>query len=375
MSTFITRLDAVGSGPRVAVKDLIDVQGVPTTAGSRAVANRAGPAERDAACLAGLRAADARIVGKANLHELAMLPVGTNPWFGNPTNPLDAALIPGGSSSGSATAVAEDEADVALGSDTGGSVRVPAACCGISGLKTTHGRVSLDGVWPLASTLDTVGPMATSIAGLTLGMALLEPGFAAAASPARVIGRLRTSGMPELEDAVDAALRAAEFEVISLEWDGFAQGGEAFTNAYFNGITRLDHDLAAAHPDEVGEDVRQTLSMVDVFSPARDVVSDQVARWSESLFALFDQVELLALPTMPILPPRTDALTPESLIPLVIEITAHVAMFNAAGTPALAQPIRAAGLSLPGSLQLVGPRGSEELLLATGAVVEAAAGV
>src|SRR5690349_21521050 len=141
MSTFITRLDAAGTGPRVAVKDLIDVEGVPTTAGCRALARTAKPAERDAACLAGLRAAGARLVGKANLHELAMLPLGTNPWFGTPVNPLDPALIPGGSSSGSATAVATGEADVALGSDTGGSVRIPAACCGITGLKTSYGRV------------------------------------------------------------------------------------------------------------------------------------------------------------------------------------------------------------------------------------------
>src|SRR6476469_9413736 len=135
MSTFITRLDEGGAGPRLAVKDIIDVAGVPTTAGSRAVARTAEPALDDAACLAGARAADARIVGKANLHELAMLPIGTNPWFGIPVNPLDPALIPGGSSSGSAVAVATGEADIALGTDTGGSVRVPAAGCGIAGLK------------------------------------------------------------------------------------------------------------------------------------------------------------------------------------------------------------------------------------------------
>ena len=178
MTTFITRLDSEGDGPRLAVKDIIDVAGVPTTAGSRALARTAKPAERDAACLSGARAAGARIVGKTNLHELAMLPIGTNPWFGTPVNPLDAALIPGGSSSGSAVAVADGEADVALGSDTGGSIRVPAACCGITGLKTTFGRVSVEGVWPLATSLDTIGPMAATISGLVLGMQLLEPGFA-----------------------------------------------------------------------------------------------------------------------------------------------------------------------------------------------------
>src|SRR6202007_2244801 len=103
--------------------------------------------------------------GKTNLHELAMLPLGTNQWFGTPVNPLDPALIPGGSSSGSAVAGAPGEADVALGSDTGGSIRIPAACCGITGLKTSYGRVPLDGVRPLAPSLDTVRPLAPTVGG------------------------------------------------------------------------------------------------------------------------------------------------------------------------------------------------------------------
>src|SRR5436305_6651564 len=143
MTTFITKLDASGDGPRLAVKDIVDVEGVPTTAGCRAVERTAQAASADAACLTGARAAGARLVGKANLHELAMLPIGTNPWFGTPVNPLDPDLIPGGSSSGSAVAVATEEADVAIGSDTGGSARVPSARCGTAGRKTTHGRVSL----------------------------------------------------------------------------------------------------------------------------------------------------------------------------------------------------------------------------------------
>src|SRR5438046_5985925 len=104
MSTFITRLDTAGTGPRLAVKDLIDVQGVPTTAGSRAVEQTAAPAAADAACLAGARASGAQIVGKTNLHELAMLPLGTNQWCGTPVNPLDHAVIPGGACRGSAAA-------------------------------------------------------------------------------------------------------------------------------------------------------------------------------------------------------------------------------------------------------------------------------
>jgi amidase len=145
MTTFITRVPSSGVGIRLAVKDLIDVAGVPTTAGSRAVAATAAAAERDAPCLAGARAAGARIVGKANLHELALGASGVNEYFGTPVNPLDPGRVPGGSSSGSAVAVADGEADLAYGSDTGGSVRVPAAFCGIAGLKTTHGRISLAG--------------------------------------------------------------------------------------------------------------------------------------------------------------------------------------------------------------------------------------
>ena len=131
MTTFITRYETSGSGIRLAVKDLIDMEGEPTTAGCRAVAERAVPAGDDAACLAGAREAGARIVGRTNLHELALGVTGVNQWYGTPVNPLDPSRVPGGSSSGSAVAVATDEADVAYGSDTGGSIRIPAACCGI----------------------------------------------------------------------------------------------------------------------------------------------------------------------------------------------------------------------------------------------------
>src|SRR5207248_450736 len=123
------------------------------------------------------------IVGKANFHELAFGATGVYPWYGTPENPLDPSLVPGGSSSGSAVAVATDEAEVAYGSDTGGSVRIPSACCGTAGLKTTHGRISLEGVWPLALSLDTIGPMARDVAGLVRGMHRLEPGFAVAPRP------------------------------------------------------------------------------------------------------------------------------------------------------------------------------------------------
>jgi amidase len=374
MSTFITKLDSTGRGPRVAVKDIIDVVGVPTTCGSKAIERTAPPATSDAACLAGVRAADARIVGKANLHELAMLPLGTNPWFGTPVNPIDPALIPGGSSSGSAVAVANDEADVALGSDTGGSVRIPSACCGTAGLKTTHGRISLDGVWPLAPSLDTIGPMAATIAGLTLGMQLLEPGFTPASAAAGVVGRIRTSGHPEIEAAIDAALRAAGFDVVSISWDDLQVGVDAFAPIYFAEMWDSDHELVERHPDGVGVDIAQTVAAADMFRAAAPEARQSVQRWRSELFELFDRVEVLALPTLPIFPPRLDEISDATVMPTSIEITKHVALFNAAGTPCTAQPVPVAGQRLPASLQLVGPLGSEELLLTTAQLVEDALG-
>src|SRR5580698_1811799 len=206
MSNWIVRDDLGGTGPRVAVKDIIDMAGLPTSAACRAVAERAEPAVADAPCLAGLRAALARgkvrFAGKTNLHELAFGISGINAAFGTPVNPLDPALVPGGSSSGSAVAVGSGEADVAYGSDTGGSIRIPAACCGIAGLKTTWGRIPLTGVWPVAPSLDTVGPMARDVAGLVAGMGLLEPGFTVSAEIPRVVGRLALDADPVVDAAV-----------------------------------------------------------------------------------------------------------------------------------------------------------------------------
>jgi amidase len=372
MSTFITRLDSSGTGTRLAVKDIIDVRGIPTTAGSRAVERNAKPAARDAACLAGARAAGIRIVGKTNLHELAVLPIGTNPWFGTPVNPLDSSLIPGGSSSGSAVAVATGEADVALGSDTGGSIRIPSACCGTAGLKTTHGRVPLDGVWPLAPSLDTVGPMAATVDGLVTGMKLLEPGFSPAAAPARTIGRLRTSAHPGIDQAIDHALKAAGLDVVTLDWNGFDAGTNMFTTIFLTEAWDTDHALIEADPDGIGEDIAQTLGMSELFRPGLADARDQLAGWRQSLLDLFGQAELLALPTMPVFPPRLDDLRADSLVNVIIEITQFTGLFNAAGVPCTAQPVPTAGSRIPASLQLVGPPHGEELLLSTALRIEAA---
>src|SRR5207253_9450078 len=125
-------------------------------------------------------------------------------------------------SSGSAVAVADGDADVAYGSDTGGSVRIPSACCGTAGLKTTFGRIGLEGVWPLSPSLDTIGPMARDVAGLVLGMRLLEPGFMPSRTAPTTVGRVRLPGTdPAIDAAVDRALADAELEVVAVELPGW----------------------------------------------------------------------------------------------------------------------------------------------------------
>ena len=365
-----------GSGLRVAVKDLIDMAGLPTTAGCRAVADTALPASRDAACLAGLRAAmgrgEARFVGKTNLHELAYGISGINDAFGTPVNPLDPRRIPGGSSSGSATAVAADEADVAYGSDTGGSIRIPAACCGISGLKTTWGRISLDGVRPLAPSLDTVGPMARDVSGLVAGMALLEPGFAVADKAPQVVGRLTIDAHPVINAAVDGALRAAGFVVAPItigELDDVIAASMALLDAQ---AWATNAELVATAPDRIGRDVLHRLRHAATITDARlSAARAEIARWKATLDRVWSRVELLAAPTLLGFPPLTDE---ADVISAIRGLTSPV---NAAGLPALALPVpadgpRAGGGPLPASIQLIGPANSEDRLLAAGAVLEQA---
>lgn len=376
VSTFITRMDEPGTGPRLAVKDLIDVVGVPTTAGCRAVADDAVPATRDAACMAGARAADARIIGKANLTELAATAEGTNPWFGTPRNPADLDRLPGGSSSGSAAAVGAEEADVAYGTDTGGSVRIPSACCATVGLKTTFGRISLDGVWGLGASLDTVGPMARNVAGVELGMQLLEPGFERAGEAATTIGRIRTSGDPAIEAGIDAALHLAGFEVIVLERDTFTAMARPFATIYIAECWEADHHLADTRPDGLGTEVAALIALGPAFLPMLEEARAEAERLVRDFLRVFDRVEVLALPTIPIVPPRLDDPSVGSG-EFSLALAEHTPPVNLAGVPALALPVPLVGASaavahLSASLQLVGPAGGEELLVATGARVESA---
>lgn len=366
MGTWIVRMAPEGAGPRLAVKDCIDVAGVPTTVGCPVVAEMAEPAANDAAVVAAARESGARIAGKTALTELCWSASGVNHWAGTPVNPRDPRRVPGGSSSGSAVAVATGEADVSLGTDTGGSVRIPAACCGVAGLKTSWGRIPLTGVWPLAPSLDTVGPMARDVAGLVAGMALLEPGFTVTAGRPPQIGRVDVGADPAIDAAVDAALAATGWPVMQVELAGLDAATSAAMTILDAEAWASDGALAESAPDQIGRDVLARLRQASTTTEAAlDAAWQQATVWRATVGALWEQVDLLALPTLLGFPP-TLAHSRD-----MVQIRGVTSAVNLAGAPALVLPVPSGGL-LPASIQLIGPVGAEDRLLAAGAALEQA---
>jgi aspartyl-tRNA(Asn)/glutamyl-tRNA(Gln) amidotransferase subunit A len=200
-------------GAIVSIKDLFDVAGEPTRAGSKILAEEAAPAVADAAVVQRLRAAGAIIVAKTSMTEFAFSGIGVNPHFGTPANPRDRTRVPGGSSSGAPVAVADGMCDIAIGTDTGGSVRVPAALCGVVGFKPSRQRVPTDGAFPLSKTLDSVGPLAKSVADCAKADAVMA-GEAFSPIEPLALASLRfgiAEGLPldRLDDTVSAAFAAA----------------------------------------------------------------------------------------------------------------------------------------------------------------------
>lgn len=381
--------DAPGDGRlRLAVKDNIDMKGVVTTAGSELFSKTHKPAERDAPCLAIARQRGARIVGKANLTEFAVAPSGVNEFFGTPRNPYNGwrRLIPGGSSCGSAVAVASGMADVAFGTDTAGSIRVPAACCGIVGLKTTHGLVPVDGVHPIEPThLDTVGPMGKDIARTVQGMDLLQGGFSARYASARAarpaaqgirVGRLRLKGTdPRIDEAVDQALARAGFQVVPLgddfrkKWERAKKDGNTIAAA---GAWISDKQYRFAPGVAARTKTAIRAGEVRYLTGYKGAVARK-REWQNALGQVFKKVDFIALPTLQV---PTPAVPPNLKIGLlearILELQNTVAV-NYAGNPALAMPVPLRGAGVPvASLQLVGPRLGEAALLNAGRLVESA---
>ena len=370
---------------RLAVKDNIDMKGVVTTEGSEYFAENRPPAARDAKCLTIARERNVRIVGKTNLSEFAVAPSGLNEYFGTPKNPFSKLrkFIPGGSSSGSAVAVASGMTDIAFGTDTAGSIRVPAACCGIVGLKTTFGLVSLNGVSPIApKRLDTVGPMAKDVDHVVEGMELLQKGFAAryrsavAGKPLAKnirIGRLYLSGTdPKIDKAVDDALARCHFQVVSLDkaftakWNQAKADGDTVAAAgawihYKNYFGKLGVSAKTEAIIALGE-FEYTVNY-------RDALRRQT-EWKRTLSQVFKKVDFIALPTLQALPPTIPLIGRTFLLEARVANLQNTVAVNFAGNPALAIPIPVSDGAVPvTSLQLVGRPFSEAELLNAGRLV------
>ena len=374
---------------RLAVKDNIDVKGVVTTAGSKRLDRAGVPAKKDASCLAIARLRSVQFVGKANMSEFAVAPSGFNEYFGTPASPLSKTnnLLPGGSSCGSAVAVASGMADVAFGTDTAGSIRVPAAWCGVVGLKTTHGLVPLDGVFPIEPEhLDTVGPMGKDIASTVKGMDLLQRGFAgmynivAAAKPSaqeRRIGRLTLTGTdPKIDQAVDEALAKTGFQVVPLDeefreaWEQATKDGNTIATA---GVWLSNKRFRSALGVSARTKTAIRAGQLAYPTSYEQAVARQAA-WQNKLKEIFTQVDFIALPTLQTPPPSIPLISKIGLLleAQMLQLQNTVAV-NFAGNPALVLPIplRDADVAVT-SLQLIGPRLSEAALLNAGRLVEAA---
>lgn len=380
------------AGVPIALKDLIDQVGAVTTAGSSFYRH---VAEHNATVVDRLETAGAVLFGRANLHEFAFGFSSENPWFGPVHNPWDPETSAGGSSGGSAAAVAAGIVPAAIGTDTGGSVRVPAALCGLVGLKVTHGRVPLRGIFPLVESLDTVGPIAGSVADAAAvyraiaGYDPTDPWSAPRPvdppSPVSVQG-LRI-GIPEpltnrpldtvtahgFGTAVDRLSDAgAEVRPVSLPSFTPGRGMLAVIGAEAAAVHR---EWFTEDPDRYGEDLVIRISDAMAIGPTELVDGLRWrARLGHEVAAAFRDLDVLVTPTVAVQSKRLgidDVETSAGPEPYRRALSWFTAPVNQAGTPAIALPIDAAG-DPPPSVQFIAPWWQEERLLALGSALEAA---
>ena len=351
-------------GIGLAVKDLFDTAGIVTTYGSILFADHAP--ERTAEAVAQLEAAGYADVGKTNLHEFAFGVTSENPHFGTVPNPIAPGRIAGGSSGGSAAALAAGLADAALGTDTGGSIRIPAACCGIVGFKPTYGLVSLDGCFPLAPSFDHAGPMARTVEACEDMLRALVPGFAPATRPGAGDLRVATAWLDRADPIVRARVEEAAARLDARERVEIPEPKGIYRLFQYE-VARVHEGLFPEHEESYGEDVREKL--VDCFE-VTEREADAAARarelYRERCLELLEAFDLLVTPTLALVAPPVGRIGNDER-GLLTQFTFPI---NALGWPALALPCGAAEDGLPASVQIVGRPGDDALVLAAGASLE-----
>ena len=384
-------------GIPVAIKDIVDVSGLPTRAGSALLAD-AAPADRDATVVTRLKAAGAILVGKTTTHEFAFsvfTPPTRNPW--------DLDRVPGGSSGGSAAAVAAGMAFAAIGTDTGGSIRIPAACCGVTGLKPSYGRVPKSGIVPLSWSLDHAGPIARRVEDTAAVLQVIagshadDPSSASVPVPdylahtdRRVTG-LRI-GLPDrhfdrlLTPTVAAAVAAAVQRLVDAGAVVLQVSMPTLEQTMDMHLLTILAEAASYHrgrfPDrdtEYGADVRASLALGDQIR-ASDYLQAQRLRRAALGDALraFNEVDVLMTPTLPTEAPRVDQGVisyPDGQDDALTSLIRFTSPFNQTGLPAISVPIAGGADSLPVGLQMVAPPFQEAHLIRAAVAAQAGDGL
>jgi aspartyl-tRNA(Asn)/glutamyl-tRNA(Gln) amidotransferase subunit A len=337
------------------VKDLFDTAGIRTTYGSAVFADHIPTTS--ATWVRQLEDAGWVNVGKTNLHEFAYGVTSQNMHYGVVPNPSFPGRTAGGSSGGSAAAIVLGLADAALGTDTGGSIRIPAACCGITGFKPTYGRVPIDGVFPLAPTFDHAGPMARDVAGcidllgLDVAPVLLDDLSLAVAWADRAQPLVRERVLAVRAEAVDFPT------------------AEAVGPAFMREVGDVHRQLYPENAELYGDNIRGKIERCIAVEDAEyDSARRARAEHREQALAVLEGFDLLITPTLGFVAPPADVIEPE----IRGELTVFTFPFNALGWPALALPAGPAENGLPASIQVVGRPGDDALVLAAGLAIEAA---
>ncbi len=374
-------------GVIVSIKDLFDVAGEPTRAGSKILAEEAKPAAADAAIVRRLRAGGAVIVAKTNMVEFAFSGVGANPHFGTPGNPRDRARVPGGSSAGAPVAVADGFCEISIGTDTGGSVRIPASLCGLVGFKPSRQRVPTDGAFPLSFTLDSIGPIAATVADCAKADAVMSgEEFSFAPLDVAALDGLRfgiAEGLPfdRLDDTVASAFAAG---VKQLDGAGVRVSRETLplfddmneVNAK-GGISppeacAIHRDWMNRRPNDIDPNVRARIERGCAVSAA-DYVDMMRAR--ARLVHLMDArlvgLDGLIMPTTSIVAPTiAEVADPKVFAARNAALLRNTAIINFFDLCAVTLPLPVAPPSMPVGLMLIGRNGEDHRLLRMAAAVE-----
>jgi aspartyl-tRNA(Asn)/glutamyl-tRNA(Gln) amidotransferase subunit A len=373
-------------GAIVTIKDLFDVAGEPTRAGSRTLVD-AAPAAADAPVIGRLRRAGAVIVAKTNMTEFAFGAMGMNPHFGTPGNPADRTRVPGGSTSGGAVAVADGMSEITIGSDTGGSTRIPAALCGIVGFKPTQARIPLTGAFPLSYSLDSIGPLARSVQDCADADAVM-----AGDDPVRIVpqmvaglrlGVMQGQPLDRLEDGVAEAFSwamtllgaagARLSDVSTPLWDEMLSAQQRANGAL--SVTESGHvhaDLLKTPAWDLVDPNIGTRIRLGTSVPAADYI--HLLRERARIKAAWDGFaagyDALIWPTVPILAPViADASTYDTYMPKNLALLRNCAPVNFMDCCAISLPMPWA-LPLPAGFMLVGRHGHDRRLFEIAAAVE-----